>query len=374
MLRLRAAIRKEFQQFFRDWLLLGLIAFIYTGDVIMCTMALSFEVRNLNLALLDQDRSQLSGRLVERFSATEYFAPPTAASSPREIDTLLNRGSADLALIIPPGFSADVDEGKTGELQVVLSGANSNTANVARGYANIIAEEFNHDLLRARAQGAGISLALPEIRPALRVQYNPELRFRYFMAISMVVVAAILVGVITTSASLVREKESGTVEQLIVTPLRRHEVLIAKALPPFTAGMVALAPSLLIARGFGVPMQGNLALLALATAVALSACMAIGYFIATFARNMQQALLIAFFVLFPVMFLSGTIVPIESMPAFLQMLSYLSPIRYYMEIALGILLKGVGLDVLWPEFFGLAVIGTALSAWSLMRLRTHLYG
>ena len=374
MHRLHAAIRKEFQQFFRDWLLLGLITFIYTGDVIMCTMALSFEVRNLNLAVLDQDRSQLSGQLIERFTATEYFAPPLSASRPQEVEALLDRGTVDLAVIIPAGFSSDVERGKRATLQMLLSGVNSNTANVARGYANLIAEGFAHDILRARAQSAGITLTIPEIRPATRVQYNPELRFRYFMAISMVVVAAVLVGVITMSASLVREKESGTVEQLMVTPLLRHEVMIAKALPPFVVGMLALGPSLWIARAFGVPMQGSIQLFVIASAITLLSCMAIGSFIATFARNLQQALLISFFVLFPIMFLSGTIVPIESMPPFLQTLSFVSPIRYYMEIALGILLKGVGMTVLWQDFIGLTAIGFVLGLWSLRRLRRHLYG
>lgn len=374
MQRLRAAIRKEFLQFSRDWMLLGLIAFIYTGDVIMCTMALSFEVRNLKLAVLDQDRSQLSAKLVERFTSTEYFGPPRAVADLREVDALLDQGKIDLALVIAPEFSANVTSTRTGALQIILSGVNSNTANVARGYANIIIEAFTHDLLRERVQKAGLSLSLPEVLPAIRIAYNPELRFRYFMAISMVVVAAIMVGVITTSASLVREKETGTVEQLVVTPLRPYEIVVAKALPPFTVGMLALAPSLMIARAFGVPMHGSITLFVVASAIALLACMAIGNFIATFARSLQQALLMAFFVLFPIMFLSGTIVPIDSMPAFLQTLSFFSPIRYYMDIALGILLKGVGMSVLWRDFLALGAIGVILGVWSLKRLQRHLYG
>jgi ABC-2 type transport system permease protein len=206
------------------------------------------------------------------------------------------------------------------------------------------------------------------------IWYNPELKFRYFMVISMIVLAGFMVGVINTAASLVREKETGTIEQLMVTPLRRHEIVLAKLMPTLSIGLVLLFPSLLIARWFGVPMEGSITLFFLASAVTLIASMGIGIFVSTFARNLQQALLVSFFVLFPVMFLSGTIVPVESMPQFLQYLSLLSPVRYYMEISLGIFLKGVGWDILWPKFAMLFLFGTILFFWSLVRLRRRMYG
>jgi ABC-2 type transport system permease protein len=216
-------------------------------------------------------------------------------------------------------------------------------------------------------------VALPAVASQVRIWYNPQLEFRHFMAISMVVVAALMVGVITAAAGLVREKESGTIEQLMVTPLRSDELVAAKAAPPFAISMLALAPSLVIAKAFGVPLAGSLALFVGASASALAAFLSIGFFIGTLAENLQQALLLAFLVLFPLMFLSGTIVPIESTPIVMQWLSYLSPVRYYMEIALGILLKGVGLDVLWPQVAALVVTAGVLTTWSIARLRGHLY-
>lgn len=370
--RLLAAIRKEFRQFLRDRLLVALVVFIYTADMVMCTMALSFDVRNLKLAVYDGDRTQISARLVERFTATDYFGELVLAMGLPEVDGLLDAGRADLALIIPTGLAQDIEAGRSPAVQVLLSGTNSNTANAARGYASAIVASFARDVLTEHAARHGIIVALPGVRAEARIWYNPQLEFRHFMAVSMIVVAGILVGVITAAAGLVREKESGTIEQLVVTPLRSRELIVAKAAPPFTVGMLTLAPSLLIAKFFGVPLAGNLALFIAASALALASFLAIGFFIATLAENLQQALLLSFLVLFPLMFLSGTMVPVEGMPRAMQWISYLSPVRHYMEIALGVLMKGVGLDILWPHFAALAATTAALGSWGVARLKREL--
>lgn len=373
MRRLAAAVRKEFRQFLRDRLLVALVIFIYTADLMICTSALSFDVRNLRLALYDGDHSELSSRLVERFTATEYFGKLISATRIRDVDRLLDASEADLALVIPPGFAQAAAAGRVAKVQVLLAGTNINTANAARGYAVAIVGGFARELLEDHAARHGISVPLPSIRAEMRIWYNPQLEFAHFMAVSMIVVAALMVGVITAAAGLVREKESGTLEQLVVTPLRSHELILAKAAPPFTVGMLSLAPSIVIARGFGVPLAGNLALFIAISAIALAGFLCIGFFIGTLAENLQQALLLAFFVLFPLMFLSGTISPLESAPRLIQWLSALSPVRYYMQIALGILLKGVGLDVLWPQLAALTGSGMVLGVWSVVRLRRQLY-
>lgn len=373
MKRLAAAVRKEFLQFLRDRMLLVLIFFIYTADVIMCTSALSFDVRNLQLAVHDGDRTPLSASLVERFTASGYFAAPMVVASPREVDRLLDSGQADAALLVPEGFARDIAGGQAPSVQVLLSGTNSNTASAARGYAVSIVGSFAREILLQHAARHGIATELPGVRAQTRIWYNPQLEFRHFMALSMVVVAGVLVGVITAAAGLVREKESGTIEQLVVTPLRSHELIVAKAVPPFLVGMVALLPSLLIARAFGVPMAGSVALFFAASGIALTAFLAIGFFIGTLAENLQQALLLSFLVLFPLMFLSGTTVPVESMPALMRWISFLSPVRHYMEIGLGVLMKGVGLQVLWPQFVVLAGSTAFLGTWSVLRLKRKLY-
>ncbi len=371
--RLAAAVVKEFRQFLRDRMLVALIVFLYTGEVLVCTYALSFDVRNLRLGVYDQDRTQLSQRVIERFTATEYFGAVVPFTRPAEVDRALDAGRADLVLVVPPQFAADVAAHRGAALQVLLSGVNSNTANAARGYAATIIERLGHELLAGQLAESGSTARLPQIELRTRIRYNPQLDFRYFMAISMIVAAALTVGVVTSAASMVREKETGTAEQLMLTPLRREEVILAKILPPLAAGVLSLVPSLGVLWWFGVPFRGSVALFALASALALLVCLALGILISTFARTLQQALLIGFFVLFPLMFLSGTIVPIDTMPAALQALSLASPIRHYMEIALGIVLKGVGLQTLWPQFAGLGAIGIALALAAFTRLRAHLY-
>jgi len=373
MHRVAAAIRKELRQFLRDRLVVALIVFLYTAEIAVCTLALSFDVRNLKLAIYDADRSQLSARLVERFMATEYFGELVPAASLEDIGRILDAGRADLALVVPPDLAGNVAAGRDVQVQVLLSGINSNTASAARGYAAAIVGGFARELMLSQVLRQGMVPALPGVRAEIRIWYNPQLEFKRFMALSMLVTAGLAAGIITAAAGLVREKESGTIEQLVVTPLRARELIFAKATPPFAVGMLALVPAMLVAKSFGVPFSGSIPLFVLASALALAAFLAIGFFIGTLAQTLQQALLLTFFVLFPLMFLSGTIVPLESTPLVLRALSYLSPVRYYMEVALGILLKGVGLEVLWPQLAALGATAVLLGGWSTMRLKRHLY-
>lgn len=373
MKRLTAAIKKEYIQFLRDRMLVILIVWTYTVEVVMCTMALSFEVKNLHMAVYDMDRTQWSQKLVERFTSTEYFTKALHVSSLKEMDILLDAGKVDMGLIIPSDFSASTGKGERGDVQIILSGTNSNTANTARGYANAIIEGFSRDATLEFMMKKGLRAELPEIEPKIRVWYNPDLKFRHFMIISMIVVAGILVGMIHPAATMVREKETGTIEQIMITPLRKYEVITAKLIPTITIALLSLFPSLLIAAGFGLPVKGSIPLFFLASAIFLFTSMGMGVFISTLSRNLQQALLIAFFILFPIMFLSGTVVPIDSMPLALQYLSYLSPVRYYMEIALGIFLKGIGLKILWPKLLIIFLFGLVIFPLSLLRLRRRMY-
>lgn len=373
MRRFLAAVKKEMRQFLRDRLLLALIAFVYTGDVIMCTYALSFEVRNLRMVVVDLDRTPLSARLVERFTATEYFRATARSDRVNAVDGLLDRGEVDLALLIPEGFAAATLRGTDTTVQVVLSGMNGNTANAARGYAAAIIGGFANDAMREKAALAGVSIEVPELRLESRIWYNPELQFRFFMVISMIVVAGLMVGVVTAAAGLVREKESGTIEQLVVTPLTSHQLILAKAVPPLLVGQMLLVPGFAIAAWFDVPFAGSVLLWFAATAIAFVAFLSLGFLIGAVARNLQQALLLSFFALFPLMFLSGTVVPLDSMPSGMRFLSFASPVRYYMEAALGLFLKGNGLAILWPQLAVLGIMGIVLATAAVVRLRRDLY-
>jgi len=367
MYRFFAILRKEFRQFGRDRLLVALVIFVYTVDIAMCTMALTFDVKDLRVGVLDQDRTQVSARLLETVDSTEYFGVLKSVASRAELDRMLDGGAIDLAIVVPPDFTTRANEGTGPALQVLISGINSIVASAARGYIGTIAADFERGLLSRRLDAlAGASL--PEVRADIRVWYNPNLEFRQFMAVSMIVAAALMIGVITTAAGLVREKDSGTIEQLIVTPLRTEEIVAAKAVPPFVISLLLVIPSVLVAKLFGVPAAGSWSLFLLASAAALLAFMAMGVLIASVSTTLQQALLISFFVIFPVMFLSGTVVPIDSMPGPMQWMSTLSPSRYYMAVAAGTLLKGVGWHALWSEFLSLVALSAAFAALAWMRV------
>ena len=361
--RLRSLLLKELIQFSRNKVISLLILYLYTAEVIICTVALSFDVKHLPLAILDFDRTPVSRTLESSFFAGDDFKLAGHPSSEAEASAMLQTGRAALALIIPAGFARDLNRGVAPALQILLDGTNSNTAAIARGYALKVVDLF-HRSLPSMADAAPVG-----VQPVLRVWYNPDLTFARFNVLSMIGLAALLAGVIVPAASIVREREVGTIEQLMVTPIGTSELFLAKTLPTLFMGLLATFPSLLIVWWFGVPLRGSLALFLALTALFLVSAIGIGVLVASVTRTLQQALLLAFFGLFPIMFLSGTLVPIKSMPDFLQKLSLLSPVRYYTDIILGIFLKGAGLAELWPQTVGLLVIGAALFGCSLLIFR-----
>jgi ABC-2 type transport system permease protein len=357
--RLTSLILKEFIQFSRNRVVLVLILFLYTGEVVNCTIALSYDVKHLPLAVLDFDRTPYSRSLERSFLAGDEFKLAGHPANGAEAGDMMQSGQASLALIIPAGFARDFVRGTPPSIQILLDGTNSNTAAIARGYALGVVDLFE----QSRPKIAGGATA--SVRPVLRVWYNPDLTFTRFMVLSMIAAAALMVGVIQPAASIVHERELGTIEQLMVTPIATGELFLAKTLPTLLIGLLAVFPSLLIAWWFGVPLRGSLPLFLALTALFLLSAIGIGVLIAAATRTLQQALLLAFFGLFPIMFLSGTFVPIKSMPDFLQQLSLLSPVRYYTDIILGVFLKGAGLAELWPQTLALLAIGTALFGCSL---------
>ena len=363
-IRLAALARKELTQFFRDRVMLLLVVYLYTGEIVMCTVALSFDVRNLPTAVADYDGSAASRSLVERFGSSGYFRVGHMVSRETELARLLDRGDALAGIVIPTDFSRRLAANEPTSVQLVLDGSNANTATVAQGYAQRIVQEFALEQARRR---------VPELRPMIdyrpRIWYNSELRYSYFMVLSMIAAAGMVVGVITTAASIVREKESGTIEQILVTPITAGEMVAAKMLPTLLVCLASLVPSLLIAAAFGVPMRGSIALYFALSAVFVVSSMGIGILMGTLTETLQQSLLISLFALFPILFLSGTMVPLESMPHWLQYGALLSPVTHYMDVLRGIFLKGVGLDVLWPQTLAMAAIGAALLSGSLRRFR-----
>jgi len=356
--RLSSIIKKEFIQFFTDKALVLLVIYIFL-EVAICGWALFLDVKNLPTAVYDLDKSTLSRGIIKKFSSTENFALQYYLNDYQSINTLLDSGQATLAIVIPQDFSTTIRQGQMAKIQLLVDGSNSNTATLALGYAARIIREFSQSI---ETQRMGLTESrleqLPTVNNLITAWYEPGLNFTHFVLIAMVAIAAIFTGVLLAAGAIIREKEAGTLEQLLVTPIKPHELLLAKILPMGILKMVGLVIGVFIAVFmFGVPIRGSLILFFLLSNLLFFAAMGIGVYVGTVSRNMQQALLLCFFILFPIMFLSGTIVPISSMPKILQWLSYLSPLRYYLDIMIGIFLKGVGINILWKQTLGLALIG-----------------
>lgn len=355
-MRLRTLMVKELTQFFRDRLMLFLILWLYTAEVLICAYALALDVRQIPLAVADLDRSTESRALVDALTSSSTFRTERMSADTRDLEWTLQSGKARAALVVPPGFGADLARGGDTEIQLLLDGSNANTAAISRGYAMRMVGEFE----RRRATEALVPRGRVEAR--VRVWYNPDQTNTSFIVLSMIALAALMVGVIHPAASIVREKERGTIEQLRVTPVRVWELFLAKTVPMMLIGLLAVFPSLAIVGWFGIPLNGSLLLFLALTALFLVSAIGIGVLVASVCATLQQALLLSFFGLFPVMFLSGTLVPVESMPAGLQWAAEASPLLHYLEITLGIFLKGVGWQALQGHALALAVIGATLLA------------
>lgn len=361
--RFAGLLRKDMIQFLRDRVMLILVLWLYTGEVIVCAFALTFEISNMPLAVVDLDRTPASRALVENFLSTQTFSlagRPTLPQAPG----WLQSGRARVAIVIPAGFQRRLARGETGAVQLLLDGTNSNVAAQARGYALQIISRFHPP-----AQAAAAAAAAGGARPVVRIWYNPNQTYTSFVVLSMIAIAALMVGVFHPAASIVREKEAGTIEQLRVTPIGTAPLFVAKVIPTLVVGLLSIFPSLLIAWWFGVPLRGSLGLFLGFTALFLISAIAMGALVAAVSKTLQQALLLSFFGLFPLMFLSGTIVPVESMPEVLQAASLASPVRHYLEVILGLFLKGSGFGVLWPHAIALVAIGVPLFAMAALIFR-----
>lgn len=352
--RLAGLLIKEITQFLRDRVILFLILWLYTIEVVICAYALDLEIRDMPLATVDLDRTASSRALSENFLVTDVFTDAGLLTSQSQAGQWLQLGRARVALVIPEGFQRAIARGETATVQLLVDGTNSNLAAQARSYAIEIANRFHPPTASARTRRP------PTVQPQIRIWYNPDQSYTPYVVLSMIALAAFMVGVIHPAASVVREKETGTIEQLRVTPVRSGEMFFVKTLPTLIIGVLSVFPSLLIVWWFDVPLRGSLALFLVFTAIFLVSAIGIGILVATVCRTLQQALLLSFFGLFPLMFLSGTVVPVESMPEVLQFLSLGSPLRHFMDVILGIFLKGVGFETLWPQAIYLAVIALPL--------------
>ena len=374
--RIRTLIRKEFLELRRTPRLIGLIVVAPILQLTLLGYAATTDVRNVPIVVVDGDRSTRSRQLLERFAASRYFDIVGEELDPRAVDADLAAGRAWLAIVVPSGFGealAGHGPATNRVVQVLADGTDANSSGVALAYASSLISEFGAEVRadEARSTPAPAGASGPAIDWRVRVWFNPQLESKDFMLPGVV---AILLLVITTSLSsmaIVREREQGTLEQLNVTPLGRWELILGKLLPYALVGFVDVLLVLTVAvYWFEVPLRGSVWLLLGASVIYLVCTLGLGLFVSTISATQQQAMMTAtFFFLVPMMYLSGFIFPIENMPPVIQAITTLIPLRYFLVIVRGIFLKGVGWDVLWPQFAALAAWGATMLALAAVRSR-----
>jgi ABC-2 type transport system permease protein len=364
-----ALIKKEFIQFFRRKPLIVLVIWTIAIEIAICAYSITYDVTHITFAVYDLDGSPASRELASRFATTEYFDDLYRPRSFGELDDLLEAGLAKVGLVIPADFSRQIEQGLTTSVQLLLDGSNSNSALVALGYASRIVRQHSREI---ELRKAGIVVPLTVVRNQRRAWYNPSLRSLDFEIISMLALAVMMISIILPAAGLAWEKEAGTIEQLFVMPFKAWELMLAKVIPTFVVSLASLALALWLPWWFNVPIRGSLVLFFALSAVFLFTGVGIGLFLGSIAENLQQALLLSFFSIVPLMVISGTLVPVESMPRPVQLLSLLSPLRYYHEIGLGIFLKGSGWQLLWRNVLAMTALGLVIFACGMWQFRRRL--
>lgn len=365
--RIGNMVKKEFLQVFRDYRMKAILFIVPVVQLVLFGYVVTTDVNNVSTAFRDLDGSYESRELARQLTASGYFTIKYRPASPEEEKALLNSGKVLCAITVDDGFARKLKSGKPHTVQAIFDGTDSNTASVAMGYFLGIVERY----VRSVDSNAGVAARVVDERS--RAWFNPDLLSKNYNVPGVIAIIIMVTCLILTSMSVVREKELGTMEQLMVTPLRPVEIMVGKMLPYGIVGFAdaAIATSVAVL-WFNVELKGPVFLLALSTLVYLVSVLGIGLFISTMAKTQQQAMMASFLVNMPAILLSGFMFPIKNMPEPAQYLTYLNPLRYYLIIIRGIFLKGSGLNVLWPELLALLAMGTAIIAISALKFRKRL--
>jgi ABC-2 type transport system permease protein len=365
-------IVKEFLQIRRD---LRMIPVIFVSPVVQITVfgfAVNTDVTKVPLVLVDQDRSATSRDFVSRFADSGYFEVVASEEGADGAERWLAVGRAQLGLVLPPGFGAALGSGRTAALQVIADGSDAASANIALGYASAVAQGYGAEIQARRLRAERSAIAGVGLEP--RVFYNPDLRSRWFYVPAVLAMVLLVMTLLLSAMGVVREKEIGTMEQLIVTPIRPWQLLVGKLAPFAIIGVVQvfLVTGVTIF-GFGVPLRGSFLVLLGLSGLFILSTLGLGLLVSTVVQNQQQAMMgAALALMMPMILLSGLIFPIENMPPAIQVVTYAIPLRYYAEIIRGVFLRGSGLAVLWPQAAALLGMGLAILTVATLRFRKRL--
>jgi ABC-2 type transport system permease protein len=368
--RIKAILIKEFKQVLRDPRMKTVIIISPILQIMLFGYAANKDIDFIPTAIYDQDNTKESRELTHRFTYSKYFVPKYNIQTEGEENLMLDKGLVSAVLRFDRGFGRDIKAGKDASVQLALDGSDSNTAMIIAGYAGTIMEKYQYDLLKEEAASLVIRSGLPSVDLRDRAWFNENLISRNYYLPGVIASIVTIMSLLLTSMAIVREKEIGTMEQLIVSPLRPLELIFGKLLP---FGVIALIQTALITTlgilWFHIPFRGSLLLLVLATCVYLFTALGTGLFISTIASTQQEAMMSVFLFYMPTLLLSGFAYPIANMPELIQWVTLINPMRYYLVVIRGIFLKGVGIEVLWSNLLVLLVIGIFVITMSALRFR-----
>jgi ABC-2 type transport system permease protein len=377
--RLGHLIRKELLQLRRDRRMLFALIFAPIFQLFIFGYAVTLDIKHIRMVVCDLARTADSRELVNSFARSGYFDLAAWVDSPSQMGRPIESGRALIGLYVPHDFSKRLARDETAQIQVILDGTDMNSAGVAGGYTAALIAQYSGRRQSASPTGGGPAAAgmgmpvLQGIENRPRILYNPELRSVNYMVPGVICMILGTVMTAMTAMAIVREREAGTLEQLIVTPIRPWELMLGKTLPFAAIGLLDVVVIIIVARAwFQVPMAGSGPLLLVLAIAFLLTTLGLGLFISTVSRTQQQAMLTAFFVLMPSVILSGFMFPIENMPRAVQWITYAIPLRYFVEIVRGIFLRGAGISVLWPQAAALVGLGGTIFALSALRFQKRL--
>ena len=379
--RIFVILRKELIQALREPRMRVLLFVPPIVQLLVFGFAVNLDVDHARIAWMDMDRTPESRSLRDRFTGSGRFDIVSAPENEEDVQRTLDRGEAQAVVRIPQGFARDTARGRATEVQILIDGTNSNTASLVASYAGEIVAEYSVDLMEkqqrvkvlTRSPGSPVSMATPQVTARSRVWFNPDLHSRNYFVPGVIANIIMMVTLMLTALSIVREKEIGTMEQLMVTPVRPIELMLGKTLPFALVGLLDVVlitvAALLV---FRIPLRGSFLLLLFCSVLYLMTSLGAGLFLSTISQTQQQAMMGSFFFSTPAFMLSGFAFPIRNMPVAVQYLTYLNPIRYFIEIVRGIFLKGAGVGVLWPQMAALTVYGITVLSLSAMRFQKKL--
>ncbi len=337
--------------------------------------AATLDVRDIPMVVCDQDNSSASRDLLRSFSSSGYFTEVGSVAQPDEVDRYVDDGDASVAIVVPPDFGHKLASGESAPLQVIADGSESNSAGIGMSYVTLIVGKYSENIVIQSLVKRGLASAIPgRVQAETRVWFNPELKSRNFMVPGVLALLLMVMTMILTSLAIVKEKETGKMEQLVVTPIRPYELMIGKLTPFLVIGIVDVVLVVLFTNiFFDLPVKGSFWLLLGLCMIFLMTTLGIGLFVSTISRTQQQAMLTAiFFFMLPMIFFSGFVFPIQNMPQVIQYITYIIPLRYFFVIVRGLFLKGVGMETLWDQALALLAFGVIILSLSVLRFKKRL--